>query len=148
MKYFSLTIILPVFLFCNRCSQTENAQKVECQIDMEFMLNYENCLLILTKARHGLPVDFKDRFRAVECLESITSHESNIIKYSDTPYLLYKLNPESPEEDLFDADLEMWLNWINSNKCNFNMKDAENTFLIRSKRLGVELDWPSPYYEG
>ena len=116
-----------------------------CNIDASFALEYTNCLLILAQARHGFFIDFENRMRAVECLEAITGQKSRIIKFSDSPYLLYK--EEGEHSDAFAQDILQWTIWYNNNRCNYLMKDAKLAFARSSEKLGIELTWPSFYYE-
>ena len=145
MKNYALPfLVLVVLLFSfGACTGGSSiAVKQACELDKEFVLNYENCLLVVLAARSGFSVDFKDRFRAVECLEAITGYRSHIIKYSDAPYLLYKIDKKDPSRDLFDSDLRVWLSWIENNQCYFNMAKAEKVFHERELELGDKIAWP------
>lgn len=123
------------------------ADKKDCLRDTTFINKYTNCLTTITMARHGLPVAFNNRLKAVECLEAVTNIESSIIKHSDTPYLLYQVKENDTGEDTFGEDLKKWINWLNKHYCEYTMEKAELSLKERSKKLGMDLIWPDTFYE-
>lgn len=141
------------FLFCIlwACTdaQTEKHNKsydTSCVPDPLFIYNYTNCILIITESRHRFMVDYNNRMKAIECLEAITSLKSNIIKFSDTPYLLYKEEDQISYDSIFEKEINQWITWLNKNHCYYNNNMAEMSFAKASKALNLQLQWPDPYY--
>lgn len=105
-----------------------------CTQDEELKVQIFNSIKIVKMSVEGMETEFWDRAFACKSLDLLTDQRGSYMPLSDIGYLY-------ESEELFEKDLERWLEWYETNKCSLTKTYVDSLFIEFNKTDTI--NWPN-----